>query len=70
MSEETKCEYCGKEGLLKGTLEGVSFVPEASKRKLMETGVYGVRALACPECGRLSGFQLDAAVLKKLIGKS
>jgi hypothetical protein len=69
MSEINKCEYCGKEGVVKGTLEAVSFVPETSKPKLMTKGVYGLCALACLECGRLSGLQLDPAVLKRLVSR-
>ena len=69
MIDKNKCKYCGKEGVVKGTLEGVSFVPQRGKPKLMESGVYGLRAFACPECGRLSGFELDAVVLKKLTSR-
>ena len=67
MNDKSKCEYCGKDGVVKGTLEAVSFVPDASKPKLMSRGVYGLSAFACSECGRLTGLQLDAAVLRRLV---
>jgi hypothetical protein len=64
---ETKCEYCGKDGLISGTLEGVSFVPSSGKTKFMEKGVYGLTACACTECGRLSLLKLDTKILKKIL---
>jgi len=67
MNTQTKCERCGKENLVKGTLEGVSFVPATKQRKFLSKGVYGIEALVCIECGNLSSLGLDATVLKKLI---
>jgi len=66
MSEEIKCERCGKGNLVLGTLESVSFVPVTKKRRFMTKGIYGLTALACPECGSLCAFKLDVAALKKL----
>jgi hypothetical protein len=66
MNEEGSCEHCGKTKLVKGTLEGVSFVPETVTSKWLAKGVYGIQAVACAECGRLSDFKLDADTLKKI----
>jgi ribosomal protein L37E len=67
MSEEIKCERCGKGSLVLGTLEGVSFVPVTNKRRLITKGIYGLTALACSECGWLTSFKVDPAALKKLV---
>ena len=63
------CEYCGKGDLLEGTLEGVSFKPSSEDKKWLAKGIYGIKAMACPECGRLSNFSIDTETLRKLMKK-
>ena len=63
------CEYCKKAELIDGTLEGISFVPSFEHKKWFASGVYGIKAKACPECGRLTNFNVHVGSLKKMIKK-
>jgi hypothetical protein len=63
------CDCCKKEDLIEGTLEGVSFKPQSEHKKILSSGVYGIKAMVCPSCGRLSNFALDAEALKKILKK-
>jgi hypothetical protein len=60
------CNYCKEAELIEGTLEGISFEPFSEHKKLLTSGVYGIRAMVCPKCGRLSDFSLDVEALKKI----
>ncbi len=64
-----KCRSCGNAEPILGTLEGVSFVPCKEEKKVFATGVYGITASVCPECGLISNFRLDAETLKKILKK-
>ncbi len=61
------CNYCKKAEMIEGTLEGISFEPLSEHKKMLTSGVYGIRAMVCPKCGRLSGFSLDVEALKKML---
>jgi RHS repeat-associated protein len=63
------CDYCKKTELIEGTLEGVSFEPGSEHKKVLSSGVYGIKAMACPSCGRLSDFALNVEALKKMLKK-
>ena len=63
------CNYCKKEELIEGTLEGVSFKPQSEHKKVLSSGVYGIKAMACPSCGKLSDFSLNVEALKKILKK-
>ena len=63
------CEFCRKAEVVEGTLEGISFEPSSECKKRFATGVYGITATACPECGRLADIKLDVRVLKKILKK-
>ena len=65
-----KCEFCASSNTTTGTLEGISFRPSQQRPRFFETGVYGITATVCLECGRLSQFSLDTEVLKKIMGGS
>jgi hypothetical protein len=67
MNEIKKCEFCGKGDLVLGTLEAVSFVPVKGKKRFFDKGVYGMKAFACLNCGRLSHFALDIDTLKEIV---
>jgi hypothetical protein len=64
--KQEACKSCGKEALVKGTLEGVSFVPEAIAGKWISKGVYGIQAIVCAECGRFADLTLDPEALKRI----
>ena len=61
------CDHCKKAELIEGTLEGVSFEPQSEHKKMLSSGVYGIKAMACPFCGSLSNFALNAEALKKIL---
>jgi hypothetical protein len=63
------CESCGKAELVEGTLEGVSFEPSSEHQKFFARGVYGIKAMACPSCGRVSDFYIDVESLKRALNK-
>lgn len=63
------CEYCQKAEVIEGTLEGVSFEPLSERKRRFASGVYGIKALVCPKCGRLSNFSLDTESLKNITKK-
>ncbi len=58
--------HCNKGKLIEGTLEGVSFEPISEHKKMLASGVYGIKAMVCTECGYLSNFNLDTETLKKI----
>jgi hypothetical protein len=60
------CEHCGKAETIEGTLEGTSFVPLSKRKRWIASGVYGIRALACPGCGLLTSLSLDVESLRKI----
>jgi hypothetical protein len=63
------CEYCKNVCLIEGTLEGVSFMPLSEKKRWIKTGIYGIKTMVCPVCGRFSNFRSDnesIAYLKKI----
>ncbi len=64
-----ECEHCGYAQLVKGRLEGLSFVPEKEEKKFLATGVYGIVAMVCPKCGRMRDFMIDTATLGKILKK-
>ena len=61
------CEFCKKAEVIEGTLEGISFEPAPECKKRFATGVYGITATACPECGHLADIKLDAGSLRKIV---
>ena len=63
------CEYCKKKDVVEGTLEGVSFEPLRESKKRFASGVYGIKAMACPECGRITNCTLDVEALRKIMRK-
>lgn len=63
------CEFCKKGELIEGTLEGVSFQPSCENKKLFSSGVYGIKSMVCPECGRLTNFCLNTETLTKIVKK-
>ncbi len=63
------CEYCKKVEMIEGTFEGVSFEPSSEHKKMIASGVYGIKAMVCPECGRLSNFSLDTDSLRRITKK-
>ena len=63
------CKHCPDVELVRGSLEGLSFVPERGKKKLMSSGVYGITAMVCPGCGRISDLALDTEALRKALKK-
>jgi len=71
MTEESKmkCEHCKDVELVAGTLDGVSFVPAKRDRKFFSTGVYGITAMVCPQCGRLANLYMDPETLRKVLAK-
>ena len=69
MSNNVKCQWCSSPRLIPGMLEGVSFVPNATDRKFMSKGVYGITAHACLDCGRIDCIGLDVKVLERLVKK-
>src|SRR5690606_17529521 len=60
-----KCEYCNGEDVMTGVLEGVSFVPNQESWKFFSKGLYGVNAILCRSCGRISGLGFDPVVISK-----
>jgi hypothetical protein len=68
-----ECRQCKNTTLVEGSLEGVSFQPKSEHKKWISSGIYGINALVCPECGSLSDFKLDAGAidaLKKIITRT
>jgi hypothetical protein len=63
------CNYCKKAELIGGTLEGVSFEPQSEHKKLFSSGIYSIKVMVCPSCGRLSDFALNVDALQKIIKK-
>jgi len=61
------CKWCKRESLVEGTLEGVSFKPLIEKKKWLSSGVYGIRAFVCYECGRISELLVDTKTLQKIL---
>jgi hypothetical protein len=61
------CEYCKEAEVIEGILEGVSFVPSSEQKKWLASGVYGIKAMVCPSCGRLYNFNVDIKSLKKIV---
>ncbi len=61
------CKKCGKANVVQGSIEGVSFVPIAESKRMFATGVYGIEATVCPECGDISELRLDTGALKKIL---
>ena len=61
------CEFCKEGELVQGTLVGVSFEPSTKKKKWIASGVYGIKAVACTACGRLSDLSLDTEALRKTV---
>ena len=65
------CQFCKKGELIEGTLEGVSFQPLSEQKRFISKGVYGVKVMACPECGHLSEFKLsDLDALRRIMKKN
>jgi hypothetical protein len=64
-----ECKHCTHVELVRGNLEGLSFIPERGRKKLISSGVYGVTAMVCPECGRISDLALDTKALRKALKK-
>lgn len=69
MTAKDTCAKCGSDRLVRGTLEGVSFVPKVAERKYLSKGIYGITAQTCLECGSLADLGLDANTLRRLIEK-
>ena len=65
-----KCIHCGNADMVKGTLEGVSFLPERAEKRLSSTGVYGIVALACVNCGALTDLAVSPDALRKVLKKT
>jgi|GEM_PF-3563042 len=63
------CNYCKKENVIEGVLEGVSFVPLREHKKTFSTGIYGINAFVCLSCGQLSHFSLDLDAFQKILKK-
>lgn len=63
------CESCKKEDLIEGSLEGVSFQPTSEHGKWLSTGIYGIKAFVCPECGCISNLSIDTETLKRTLHK-
>jgi hypothetical protein len=63
---EKVCQSCKKGKLIEGTLEGVSFQPLSEGKKWLSSGVYGIHALVCLECGLISDLSVDTKALEKL----
>jgi hypothetical protein len=61
------CDYCSKGEMVEGTLEGVSFEPASEHKKFFSKGVYGITAMVCLSCGRMSNFSLDVHTLKNIV---
>jgi hypothetical protein len=64
------CKFCKSTELVDGTLEGVSFVPMRQHRRRLASGVYGIKATVCVECGRISGLTIDVDALRKILRKN
>ena len=69
-ADNGSCQSCKKGKLVEGTLEGVSFQPRSEWKKWFSKGVYGIRAKACSNCGRISDMAIDTETLRKIIGTS
>lgn len=63
------CESCKGENLIEGTLEGVSFQPSFESAKWLSSGIYGIKAYVCQDCGHISGFSIDINELKSMLQK-
>lgn len=61
------CAYCQNREVVEGTLEGVSFQSLAEGKKILSSGVYGIRTTVCTKCGYLSNLFLDAKALSKIL---
>jgi len=61
------CESCKKESLVEGTLEGVSFQPVSEKSKWLSSGIYGIKAYVCMDCGCISRLSIDTEILKNIL---
>ena len=65
-----ECEICKKGKIVEGTLEGVSFRPSKQRKKIFASGIYGIKAKACSNCGRLIELELDTKALNKIMEKN
>lgn len=63
------CQSCKEGKLIEGTLEGVSFQPSSEGKKWLSSGVYGINATVCSNCGCISNVTVDVEALKKLLKK-
>lgn len=63
------CQWCKKGKLVEGTLEGVSFQPLSEGKKWLSSGIYGIRATACSNCGCISDLAIDTESLQKILRK-
>ena len=61
------CRECQQAEVVEGTLEAVSFEPTSQCKKFFTRGVYGLKAVACPNCGSVYGIHLDEKELRKII---
>lgn len=61
------CTYCQNHEVVEGTLEGVSFQSLAEGKKILSSGVYGIRTTVCTKCGHLSSLFLDTEALRKML---
>lgn len=64
------CHSCKKGELIEGTLEGVSFQPLSEAKKWLSSGVYGIHATACSNCGRILDMAIDTQTLRRIVGTS
>lgn len=62
------CQWCKKGNLVEGTLEGVAFQPLSEGRKWLGSGVYGIHAAVCSNCGRVSDITIDTDALRRVVG--